>query len=232
MYRFLLLLFVFTGLAFMACAQNPDTSATARKDKTDKVNLKKHDTTSAKKALPPKIKKEKVYHPDSTHNPHTAVMRSLLIPGWGQLYNRRWWKVPVIYGGISLLGVAVVYNEKYYKKFLALAQFSEHGTKPALNSTYYNDYNLYVASGAYGFQALSNAADGYHRDRDLSILGLVGAWGINVIDAYIDAKFIHSYTVDNDLSMKISPGLIDQQAYAQNFSSPYIPGIKITFTLK
>jgi len=234
MYRYLLVILLLAGCSFAASAQQPDTSSLVVKRKTDSVNVKKRDTVPpVKKAPLPPIKKEKVYHPDSTHNPHTAVMHSLMVPGWGQLYNHRWWKVPVIYGGMGLLGWAVVFNEKYYKQFLALAQYLEHGVKPGPKDKYYNEYNLYVVSAGYQASAINNATDSYRRDRDLSILGLLGAWGINVIDAYIDAKFIHSYTVDNDLSMKISPGLINQQpVYAQNLSNSFIPAIKITFTLK
>lgn len=52
--------------------------------------------------------KEKKYYPDSPHKSHTAVVRSLMLPGLGQLYNHRWWKIPIIYGGLGFLGSAVV----------------------------------------------------------------------------------------------------------------------------
>ena len=232
MYKYLLVIFLLAGSTVFASAQQPDTSSVVVKSKTDSVKAKKPDTVPAKKAPLPPIKKEKVYHPDSTHSPHKAVMHSLMIPGWGQIYNRRWWKVPVIYGGMGLLGWAIVFNENYYKQYLAIAKYLEHGVKPGPKDKYYNEYNLYVTVGGYQSAAINNATDSYRRDRDLSILGLLGAWGINVIDAYIDAKFIHSYTVDNDLSMKISPGVINQPYYAQNLSNSFIPAIKITFTLK
>ncbi|MGZ3767579.1 MAG: DUF5683 domain-containing protein, partial [Mucilaginibacter sp.] len=74
--------------------------------------------------------------------------------------------------------------------------------------------------------------DIYRRDRDLGILGFIGGWGIQMIDAYIDAKFIRSYTMDNNLSFKVSPGLIGQPLYALNSYNTFIPAIKITFTLK
>jgi len=230
-YKYLFVIWLLAGCFSVAAAQNPDTSSSA-KNKTSNIKQKKRDTVPGKKAVVPKIKKEKVYHPDSLHNPHTAVMRSLMIPGWGQLYNHRWWKVPVIYGGIGLLGWAIVFNAKYYSQFLTIAQYLEHGKVPKPGDKYYNEYNLYVLQAHYGSQAINDATDSYRRDRDLSILGVLGAWGINVVDAYIDAKFIHSYTVDNNLSMKITPGLINQSAYAQNFGNSYIPGIKITFTLR
>lgn len=229
MYKYLLLTWLIALCAFSAAAQQPDTSS-AVKDKTDKLKLQQSDT-SIDEYFKPKVKKEKekVYNPDSLHSPHQAVIRSLLVPGLGQVYNRKYWKVPVIYAGLGLLGWAFVFNNNYYKEFLALSKYREHGIVPTPNQPYYTEYNLYAAQPS---QAIYDANDSYRRDRDLSILGFVGAWGINCIDAYIDAKFIHSYTMDTNFTMKISPGLINQPAYAQNTIGSYIPGLKITFALK
>jgi len=228
MYKYFLVIWLFTLCGFTASAQQPDTtSKTAIKQKAkDTLVSTRHDTIKAR-AFIPKVKKERVYHPDSNHSPHLAVMRSLMVPGWGQLYNHQWWKVPVIYGGIGLLGVAIIYNNTYYKEFLALSKYREFGTTPQPTDKYYSQAIAYQSLAS---QALYDATDAYRRDRDLCILGVVGAWGINMIDAYIEAKFIHSYSVDNDLSMKVTPGLLNQQMFAQNASGSYIPGIKITFT--
>jgi hypothetical protein len=229
MYKYLLVIWLLTGFAFTAIAQKPDTSSVAPKSKKDTLISTKRDTAAAKSFTPKK--KEKVYHPDSTHSPHKAIIRSLLIPGWGQLYNHRWWKVPIIYGGIGLLGWAIVFNNTYYNEFLALSIYSEHGITPLPGAKYYAQYQQYTAAGV-SAQALYDAEDSYRRNRDLCILGVVGAWTINVIDAYIDAKFINSYTMDNSLAMKVTPSLLNQPTFAQNLNGSLIPGIKITFTLK
>ena len=228
MYRYLFVILLLFTFALSAVAQQPDT-ASASKDKTDKQKLRAD--TGADDYFKPRVKKEKerVYHPDSLHSPHTAVIRSLILPGLGQIYNRKYWKVPVIYAGLGLLGWAFVFNNNYYKEFLALSKYREHGIVPTPKDPYYTEYNIYMAQPS---QAIYDANDGYRRNRDLTILGLVGAWGINCIDAYIDAKFIHSYTMDTNFSMRISPGLINQPMYAQNAIGSYIPGIKITFALR
>ncbi len=148
-------------------------------------------------------------------------MRSLMIPGWGQVYNHRWWKVPLIYAGIGLLGDAVVFNQHYYSIFLKEAQLREKGIQTGRRPEYSQVSDADII----------NATDGYRRNRDLCILGVLGAWGIQMIDAYIDAKFIRSYTMDNNLSFKISPGVVNQPVYAFN-NSPIIPAIKITFTFR
>ena len=176
----------------------------------------------------PKVRKEKVYHPDTTHSPHRAVMRSLIVPGWGQVYNHKIWKVPLVYGGLIGFGWAYIYNAKNYRMFLALSKYRNHLITPGPKDPYYFEFNQY---SQFGDQAIYNAKDGFRRDRDLCILGFVAFWGINTIDAYIDAKFIHSYTLDNNFTMRIAPDFISQPMYAQSSPISYIPGIKITFTL-
>lgn len=230
MYKYLLVIFLLAGCAFTAMAQQPLTSPPPAEKSKDTLISTKKDTVVARSFIP-KVKKtkEKVFHPDSTHDPHKAFIRSLLIPGWGQVYNHRWWKVPVIYGGLSLLGVAIVFNNTYYNQFLTIAQDLEKGIVPTPKDKYYSQYQIYVVQSGYASTAIDDATDSYRRDRDLCILGVLGAWGINVVDAYIDAKFQHSYTVDNNFSMKVEPSVISQPMYAQTMSSPFIPGLKITF---
>ena len=227
MYKYLLVVWLLL-IAFTAMAQRPDTTTkvAVKKLGKDTLTATRRDSIKAKKFIP-KINKERVFHPDSNHSPHTAVIRSLLIPGWGQIYNHRWWKVPIIYGGLTLLGVAIVYNNTNYNLFLTLSKYREFGTTPVPGQ---KDYIQAVEYAAQDPQALYDATDGYRRDRDLSILGVFAVWGINVVDAYIDAKFIHSYSIDTDFSFQVSPVLLNQQTFAQNFAGPYIPGLKVTFT--
>jgi hypothetical protein len=156
-----------------------------------------------------------------------------MIPGWGQLYNHQWWKVPVIYAGLGLIGWAYVFNEKNYTDNLAIARYRKRGQEPQKGEKYYNLYQEYKLYN-YPDQSIYDAVNSYRRYRDISVLGFVGAWGINVVDAYIDAKFQHSYTMDSNLSMRIRPTMINQQGemYAGSFNSSVIPGIKFTFTLR
>lgn len=220
MYKCLFIFWLLLGLAVAAKAQQPDTIAV--KNKKDSLNRMKDSVTS--KRYYPKVTKEKTYNPDSLHSPHKAVMRSLMIPGWGQLYNHRWWKVPLIYGGLGLLGDVVVFNQKYYKEFLKEALLREKG----ISGTPQNDPALVNVSSA----DVVTYTNVYRRNRDLGILGFLGGWGIQMVDAYIDAKFMHSYSMDNNLSFKISPGAINQPVYALNSNTTFIPAVKITFTLK
>ena len=228
MYKYLLLTWLFASFFFIARAQNPDTtSSTVVKSKKDTLKATRQDTDVIRSNAP-KIRKPKIYHPDTTHSPHLAVMHSLMVPGWGQVYNHRIWKVPVIYGTLGLLGWAIAFNAQYYKEFLQLSIYRNHLITPTAKNPYYAEYNLYSSVPD---QSIYDAKDGYRRNRDLSILGFVAFWGVNAVDAYIDAKFIHSYTLDNNFSIHVTPTMINQPVYAQNFAGPYIPGLKITLTL-
>src|ERR1700741_794482 len=130
MYKFLLVICLLAGFSFAARAQNPDTTSSAiLKSKMDTLKATRADTDFMK-SRKPKVRKEKVYHPDTTHSPHRAVIRSLIIPGWGQVYNHKIWKVPIAYGGLIGLGWAFTYNAKNYTMFLALSKFRNHLITP------------------------------------------------------------------------------------------------------
>ena len=189
------------------------------KSKRDSA-AKKADT--ARKVYIPPIVKGKVYHPDSTHDPKKALFRSGVIPGWGQLYNHRWWKVPFIYGGLGLLVDVIIYNNGNYVIFLKEAQLRERGILTGRNP------NLALVSD----DDVLNYTDIFRRDRDLGILGFIGGWGIQMIDAYIDAKFQQRFTMDNDLSLKIKPVIINQPAYVSTGFNTMGPGITLTLTFR
>jgi hypothetical protein len=219
-------LVAFTGAAY---AQKPDTVKT--KDRAGE-KIRKRDSITARPAITDKItsKNKKKYNPDSTHSPSLAFKRSGFIPGWGQIYNGRWWKVPIIYGGLSLLGIAVEFNIRYERQFLRAYNIRRDPTLNTPNET--ELVKQLLANSGYTEAVLANAVSGYQRNMQLSILGILGVWGIQMIDAYIDAKFIHSYTMDRDLSFKVTPGILNNgPVYAGNFAS-MVPVIKVTFTLR
>jgi Family of unknown function (DUF5683) len=183
---------------------------------------------------------EKVYHPDRNHSPQTAVLRSALIPGWGQVYNRSYWKVPILYAGLGLFGSSIISNHRVYSRFLALARIARTATVPVNSSDpnykayqkYKADYQLYVIQNNYSSAMLSDIASNYQRNTQLSVLGIAGLWAVNIIDAYIEAKFMHSYSIDNNLSMQIAPGFMEPAYYTNNLMPAYSPALKIIFSYK
>ncbi|MHB8207734.1 DUF5683 domain-containing protein [Mucilaginibacter sp.] len=228
MCKYLIVFLLLISIIITVDAQNQTSSP--KETSKDSINLHKDSIIS--KPFTPKVKQDhKKYHPDSLHNPHKAVIRSLILPGLGQVYNHQWWKVPLIYTALGLLGDAYFFNQRYYREFLALSIYKEGRISPPLpGSKYYNDYVLYQGQQT---QTIYNIKDAYRRDRDLCIMGFAAFWGIQVIDAYIDAKFKHSYTMDTDFSYNVGPTIINQSPmYVQSSNSPIIPGIKLTFTLR
>jgi hypothetical protein len=223
MQRFILIICLLTGLAFSAIAQAPVTRV---KSKADSIQDKRDSIKS--KPFAPKKSTEKIYHPDSTHSPSKAWQRSVVVPGLGQIYNHQYWKVPVIYTGLTLLVIMYRYNQTAYTEDLAIARYRAKGTQPVPGDKYYQLYQNYKG---YPDNAINDAVRGYARYRDLSVLLFAAAWGIQTIDAYVDAKFKHSYSMDNNFSVKVVPTLMNQSVSAQSFSDSIIPGLKVTFTL-
>lgn len=221
--KFLLFFILISLLSLIANAQIFDKAEIGRMDTTKKQLPRR----SLSASFAPKIdqSREKIYHPDSSHIPHKAVMRSLMIPGYGQIYNHRWWKVPLIYGGLGLLASAIIYNQHQYNEYLTISRY-RRGDPPIPGAPYYDRYILfrdYQVSDA----RLSDVRENSGRNRDLSIMGFLAVWGIQAIDAYIDAKFLHSYSVDNNLSFRAAPAVVNQRVYAQDAGFKYIPGIKV-----
>ncbi|CAM3878545.1 DUF5683 domain-containing protein [Mucilaginibacter galii] len=228
MNRHFIILCLLIFFAGTACAQKIDTAKTTRKDSLNRVK----DSITSKPVIPKVLSKKntKKYNPDSTHSPGLAFKRSAIIPGWGQLYNHRWWKVPIVYTGLGLLGSAIIYNQKYYKQYLRIYNLKRNAQQPDDGDSA-EIKKLYSDLAGVSTTAIEGAVNGYQRNMQLSILGVIGAWGIQMIDAYIDAKFIHSYTMDRDLSFKVSPGINASPLYAGG-TMAVMPVIKLTFTLK
>jgi hypothetical protein len=244
----LIIIILLAGLSVKA--QTPDT--VGHRTKKDSINLKRDSATSKPFRSTIKVKKEPVYHPDSTHSPQKAAIRSLMFPGLGQIYNHHglWWRLPAIYAGLGLLAYNIYTNGKDYNAFLKESIWREHGRQPVLDASGQIEYvkdsqgnNLYPVGEPtpfYNGALITNIddatiyafKDNLRRNRDLSIFAFVGVWGINIIDAYVEAKFMHSYTMDNNLSFKVTPSFINQSVYASNFNSTFTPGLKITFFLR
>src|SRR6476661_3113395 len=98
----------FIFITFSCFSQQTDTIPIA-----DKLGL-----------TPQKDKKNTLFSDSSRlQSPRHAVYRSAIIPGWGQARNRKWWKVPLVYGGFVSLGLVYEFNQRYYKELLAESQY-------------------------------------------------------------------------------------------------------------
>ena len=152
--------------------------------------------------------------------PGIAARRSAILPGLGQIYNKRWWKVPLVYGGYVGIGLVYEFNQRQYKVFLKEAQYRAEDPDKA-NPAW---------KGRYTDEGIIEVKDYYRRSRDLSILAGIAFHAVQIIDAYIDAKFFR-FDVSNDLSLKVDPFIQPGQIY--NASSPAAPtiGFKVKLSL-
>lgn len=164
------------------------------------------DTSSAAKSIVYKaaIDTSKIIQKDSTikkHDPRKATRRSALIPGWGQAYNKEYWKIPLAYGVIAIPVSLFIYNNDWYKKtkFAYEAKYKAEMNKDSSDLALMDPQlkNLSTTS-------LQSYRNSFRRDRDYSVLWFLVAWGINVVDATVFGH-LKDFDVTNDLSLNIKP---------------------------
>jgi hypothetical protein len=139
--------------------------------------------------------------------------------GWGQAYNKEYWKIPLVYGVLAIPTALFFYNNSYYKKtkFAYEARYAErvdHDTTllPLIDPELKN----------LSLENLQNYRNAFRRDRDYSILWFLAAWGLQVADATVFAH-LKEFNVNDDLSMQVKP-LFNPQTRG--------PGLSLTFNLR
>ena len=140
-------------------------------------------------------------------NPTKATWLAVVFPGGGQIYNRKYWKLPIIYGGVAGCAYALSWNGKMYKDY-SQAYLDIMDSNP--NTKSYED--LLPPNATYNEEQLKNTLkrrkDMFRRYRDLSIFAFIGVYLISIIDAYVDAE-LSNFDITPDLSMKVEPTVID-----------------------
>ena len=142
-------------------------------------------------------------------NPTKATWLALVIPGGGQIYNRKYWKLPIFYGGFAGCAYALTWNGKMYKDY-------SNAYKDAMNGNMQSSSITDLLPPGYSIsetqlkQLLRKRKDTYRRYRDLSIFAFIGVYLLSVIDAYVDAE-LSNFDISPDLSMKVEPTVINNQ---------------------
>lgn len=144
-------------------------------------------------------------------NPTKATWLALVIPGGGQIYNRKYWKLPIIYGGFAGCAYALTWNGKMYKDYMQAYKDAAQGNWDAssINDLLPPGYVDRVSKPQIT-ETLRKRKDTYRRYRDLSIFAFIGVYLISVIDAYVDAE-LSNFDITPDLSMRIEPAVINNQ---------------------
>ena len=147
-------------------------------------------------------------------NPKKATWLALALPGAGQIYNRKYWKLPIVYGGFVGCAYAMRWNNMMYKDY-SQAYLDIMDDDPQTHS--YDDFvhlnNQITEDNIDRWKNIfKRRKDRYRRWRDMSFFVMVGVYALSVIDAYVDAS-LSEFDISPDLSMKLSPAIIttDQQ---------------------
>ncbi|MFV0291327.1 MAG: DUF5683 domain-containing protein [Mangrovibacterium sp.] len=158
------------------------------------------------------------------HSAHLATMYSAILPGLGQIYNKKWWKVPILYGGFATLAYFIDYNNDYYVKYKQA--YSDIIDDDPMSNSFMElgiegNWDWTNASQLSQFEnRLNKAQQATRRNRDLLIICTVGVYAIQIIDASVDAHFF-DFDISDDLSLQWG-------AVPVYYHEKYYPGIAIS----
>jgi hypothetical protein len=173
------------------------------------------DTLQLPETVEELIEEEKAFSPD----PSKAILYSAIFPGLGQIYNRKYWKLPFVYGGFLGCYYAISWNGTQYSGYrTAYRDFSDKDPNTnswkayAIRFGLGDDQTQWDAGQANWFSGtLRNQTDRFRRYRDLSIIIAVGVYAICMIDAYVDAH-LFDFDISQDLSMRMEPVIFEKTA--------------------
>ena len=155
--------------------------------------------------------------------PSKAAFYSAVLPGLGQVYNKRYWKVPIVYAVLGLGVYSYKYNDDYYDRFRTAFKSRQAG----FTDDEFYDINGDNAEGAdpdLDMDDLERQQENFQRDRDLALVITIAMYALNIIDANVDAH-LKQFNVNEDLSLDVRPYL-DLNAVTND------PNYGIAFTIK
>jgi hypothetical protein len=184
-------LFLFSSLPSNAQHKDKETfislDSTGRKTTTAVIDSSNGQAT---------VKKVRVYSPGK------AALRSAILPGLGQIYNKKYWKLPIVYGALGISGGVFAFNLKWYKR--TRFAYKVLVTNDVANfPRVHKDLQIFIDRK--DANTLSYARDQYRKNIDYSVLFIVVMWGLNVVDAAVDAH-LKAFDVSPDLSFQFKPG--------------------------
>src|SRR5665647_466988 len=145
----------------------------------------------------------------AVHSPRRATIYSAVLPGLGQIYNRKYWKLPIIYGGFATLGYFINFNNQEYVKFRQAYSDIIDGDPNTISymKLVTNEYLLKPENVSQLIDRLRSAKDYWRRNRDLVVIGTAVFYAVNIIDASVDAHFFN-FDIGDDLTINWVPGPI------------------------
>ncbi len=177
----------------------------------DSVGGDVHILTAADVEVANKAVDTKHWIPD----PKKALWLAIVLPGAGQIYNRKYWKLPIIYGGFIGCAYALMWNGTMYRDY---SQAYQDIMDNDPNSKSYEDFlpvGYDVNSRLDYLQSLFKRKKNYFRRyRDLSIFCMIGVYLLSIVDAYVDAE-LSSFDISRDLTMKVRPTIFHEKHSAR-----------------
>ncbi len=147
------------------------------------------------------------------HSPKKATIYSMVLPGLGQAYNKKYWKIPIIYAGFGTLIYFINQNSNEYNKFKEAYKYVYDKDTVPTNNNYVTRYNL---------DELKTGKNYYRRNLEISYILTGALYILNIIDASVDAN-LFDYDISNDLSLKLEPFINNRYYFSKTTS-----GIKLT----
>lgn len=149
-------------------------------------------------------------------NPQRALWLSLIIPGAGQIYNRKLWKIPIVYGGFLGCLYALTWNNQMYNDYSQAyldIMDDDPNTKSYMNMLPMN-YNMEGRENQFK-DIFKNKKNYYRKYRDMSIFAMVAVYLLSVVDAYVDAE-LSSFDISKDLGLTIEPAVFNSSSKKTN----------------
>jgi hypothetical protein len=162
---------------------------------------------------------------EKIHSPKKATIYSAILPGLGQAYNKKYWKIPIIYAGFGTIGYFIGWNNGFYNTYkLAYTDLTDKDpdTDSYLNLDATKYYDLDNSTDFNNFKSgLSKQSAYYRRNRDLLVISMVGFYGLNLIDASVDAH-LFDFDISEDLTLNWQPAV-------KTFEKQLVYGVYCTF---
>jgi len=176
---------------------------------TDSLSIAKDTLLLEEYLLEQSKRDERIAKLNRIPDPGMSAWIAAIFPGAGQIYNRQYWKVPIIYGGFAGLSYAIIWNNNMYVDYRKGYTDLCSGDP---NATYYKyllpkGVTLNSSNYEYYKRTFKDKMEGYQRNRDLSILATVVLYMLSIIDSYVDSQ-LRDYDVSPDLSMQVAPTVI------------------------
>jgi len=147
------------------------------------------------------------------HDPSKASLYSAIFPGAGQIYNHKYWKLPLVYAAVGIPGYLYFYNRKWYEKCQYAIAVSIHNSQGDSLAKVDPHIRPYITNTA----GIISLRDGYRKDEDYAVLFFLLFWGLNVVDATVDAH-LRDFSVNSDLSFKIKPSIVPWPYFSAGLS--------------